>query len=65
MRKRKKIYEDREKLEETVNAAEDLIALLKQFKVPVDKNIIRRVNEARDHLKETESTRKIRQPGRT
>ena len=36
MRKRKKIYEDREKLEETVNAAEDLIALLKQFKVPVD-----------------------------
>ena len=65
MLKRKKTHEDREKLEVTVKAAEDLIELLKQFKVPVDKNIIRRVDEARKHLKETESTRKIRQPSRT
>ena len=36
MRERKKTHEDREKLEVTVKAAEDLIELLKQFKVPVD-----------------------------
>ena len=65
MRKRKTIHEDREKFEETVKAAEDLIALLKQFKVPVDQNIIRRINEARKHLDETEPTRYSCQPGRT
>jgi hypothetical protein len=48
--------EDRQKLEETVKAAEDLIALLKQFKVPVDRKIIRRINEARKHLNESDST---------
>ena len=57
MRKRRNIHEDREKLEETVKAAEDLIALLKQFKVPVDKNIIRKVHEVRNHLNETGLTR--------
>ncbi len=55
--------EDRKKLEETVKAAEDMIALLKQFKVPIKKSNIRGINEARKYLDETEST-KNRQPGR-
>jgi hypothetical protein len=45
--------EDREKLEETVKAAEDMIALLKQFKVPINKSSIRAVNKAREYLDET------------
>ena len=42
--------EDRAKLEETVKAAEAMIALLKQFGVPVNSNWIRAVNNARTHL---------------
>ena len=58
----KKVHENREKLEETVKAAEDLIALLRQFRVPVDREIIRRVKDARKHLNETASKRRTRQP---
>ena len=42
--------EDREKLKETVKAAEDMIALLKQFRVPINNNTIRAVNKARKYL---------------
>jgi hypothetical protein len=59
MRKGKRLAnttEDRAKLEETVKAAEAMIALLKQFEVPVNSNWIRAVNKARKHLNETEST---------
>ena len=56
--------EDREKLEETVKAAEDMIALLMQFRVPINKSNIRGINEARKYLNETESIKKKRQPGR-
>ena len=55
--------EDREKLEETVKAAEDMIALLKQFEVPMHKKSIRAVEKARKYLKKTES-KKNHQPGR-
>lgn len=49
---------DREKLEETVKAAEDLIALLKQFRVPISNNTIRAVDKARKYLQETKSIKK-------
>ena len=49
---------DREKLEETVKAAEDMIALLKQFRVPISNNTIRAVNKARKYLNETKSSKK-------
>jgi hypothetical protein len=49
---------DREKLEETVKAAEHLIALLKQFRVPISNNTIRAVDKARKYLQETKSTKK-------
>jgi hypothetical protein len=58
MRKGKRLAhttEDREKLEETVKAAEAMIALLKQFGVPVNGNWIRAVDKARTHLNETKS----------
>jgi hypothetical protein len=54
--------EDREKLEETVNAAEDMIALLKQFRVPIKKSSIRAVNEAREYLDKNESIKKPAAP---
>jgi hypothetical protein len=49
---------DREKLEETVKAAEDMIALLKQFRVPISNNTIRAVNKARKYLNKTKSSKK-------
>ena len=49
---------DRENLEETVKAAEDMIALLKQFRVPISNNTIRAVNKARKYLNETKSSKK-------
>ncbi len=64
MRKGKNTPEDREKLEEIVKAAEDIIAMLKQIRVPIKKSNIRGVNEARKYLNETESIKKNRQPGR-
>jgi len=51
--------EDKEKLEETVKAAEDMIALLMQFRVPIKKSSIRAVNKAREYLDKTESIKKI------
>jgi hypothetical protein len=54
MRKRNETHTDRQKLEETVTAAENLIALLKQFKVPIDKSTIHRIREARKHLNKTQ-----------
>jgi hypothetical protein len=62
MRKAKPLIstpEDREKLEETVKAAEDMIALLKQFEVPIDRNTVRAINKARKYLNETESNEKL------
>jgi hypothetical protein len=47
--------DDREKLEETVKAAEAMIALLEQFGVSVDSNWTRAVNNARTHLNETKT----------
>jgi hypothetical protein len=58
MRKGKRLVnttEDREKLEETVKAAEAMVALLKQFGVPVNSNWIRAINKARKHLNGTKS----------
>ena len=49
---------DRENLEETVKAAEDLIALLKQFKVPISNTTVRAVDKARKYLQETKSIKK-------
>lgn len=49
---------DREKLEETVKAAEDLIALLKQFRVPISHDTIRAIAKARKYLDETKATKK-------
>jgi hypothetical protein len=46
---------NREKLEETVKAAEAMIALLKQFGIPVNSNWIRAINKARMHLDESKS----------
>jgi len=51
----KNTTEDRQKLEETVEAAEATIALLKQFGVPVNSNWIRAINKARTHLNVTKS----------
>jgi hypothetical protein len=59
MRKGKRLVnttEDREKLEETVKAAEAMIALLKQFRITVDSSWIDSVNKAKKHLKETKPT---------
>ena len=56
MRKGKRLgntTEDREKLEETVKAAEAMIALLEQFGIPVNSDWIRVVNKARMHLGES------------
>ena len=47
--------EDREKLEETVKAAEATIALLKQFRVPVNGTWIRAISKARKQLNVTKS----------
>jgi hypothetical protein len=44
--------EDRAKLEETVKAAEAMIALLKQFEVSVNSDWVRAVHRARKHLNE-------------
>jgi hypothetical protein len=55
--------EDREKLEETVKAAEDMIALLTQFGVPIKKNTVRAVKRARKYLNESKPTRTKHQPG--
>jgi hypothetical protein len=58
MKKRKRLTDttkDREKLEETVKAAEAMIALLKQFGVSADGSWIRAVKNARKHLNETRS----------
>ena len=49
---------DRENLEETVKAAEDMIALLKQFRVPISNETIRAVNKARKYLNETKASKK-------
>jgi hypothetical protein len=53
MRKVKRLAnrtEDKEKLEETVKAAEAMIALLKQFGVDVSSDWIRAVDKARKQL---------------
>ena len=59
MRKGKRLVnttEDREKLEETLKAAEAMIALLKQFGITIDSSWIDSVNKAKKHLKETKPT---------
>jgi hypothetical protein len=45
--------EDPENLEKTVKAAEDMIALLKQFGVPIRKNTVRSLKRARKYLEES------------
>lgn len=50
-----KVTEDREKLAETMKAAEATIALLEQFGVPVNSTWIRAINKARKQLNETKS----------
>ncbi len=47
--------EDREKLAETVKAAEATIALLKQFRVPVNSTWICAISKARKQLNVTKS----------